>query len=50
MPFHMMENISAFLAAAKAYGVPEISLFQTVDLYEAQQVYKVSVLLSVVLL
>lgn len=41
MPFHKMENISNFLDAAKAYGVPEISCFQTVDLYENKQCYKV---------
>ena len=36
-----MENISKFLEKIKAYGVPEISLFQTVDLYEAKALYKV---------
>uniref|UniRef100_A0A914R9X8 Calponin-homology (CH) domain-containing protein n=1 Tax=Parascaris equorum TaxID=6256 RepID=A0A914R9X8_PAREQ len=36
-----MENISNFLEAIKAYGVPEISCFQTVDLYENKQCYKV---------
>lgn len=41
MPFHKMENISNFLDAIKAYGVPEISCFQTVDLYENKQCYKV---------
>ncbi|KAL3123690.1 hypothetical protein niasHT_002772 [Heterodera trifolii] len=41
MPFHKMENISNFLDACKAYGVAEISLFQTVDLYENKQCYKV---------
>jgi len=41
MPFHMMENISKFLDAIKSYGVPEISCFQTVDLYERKQLYKV---------
>ncbi|CAJ0585711.1 unnamed protein product, partial [Mesorhabditis spiculigera] len=41
MPFHKMENISNFLQAAKNYGVSEISLFQTVDLYENKQPYKV---------
>ncbi|PAV79600.1 hypothetical protein WR25_00314 isoform B [Diploscapter pachys] len=41
MPFHKMENISNFLEACKAYGVPEISCFQTVDLYEDKQTYKV---------
>ncbi|KAI6195811.1 hypothetical protein M3Y94_01032400 [Aphelenchoides besseyi] len=41
MPFHMMENISNFLDSIKQYGVPEISCFQTVDLYENKQCYKV---------
>ncbi|CAI5441904.1 unnamed protein product [Caenorhabditis angaria] len=41
MPFHMMENISNFLEAAKRFGVMEISCFQTVDLYENKQCYKV---------
>lgn len=36
-----MENISKFLDAIKLYGVPEISCFQTVDLYERKQFYKV---------
>lgn len=36
-----MENISNFLDACKAFGVPEISCFQTVDLYENKQCYKV---------
>ncbi|CAB3404915.1 unnamed protein product [Caenorhabditis bovis] len=41
MPFQMMENISNFLEAAKKFGVMEISCFQTVDLYENKQCYKV---------
>uniref|UniRef100_A0A0K0DK55 Calponin-homology (CH) domain-containing protein n=1 Tax=Angiostrongylus cantonensis TaxID=6313 RepID=A0A0K0DK55_ANGCA len=41
MPFQKMENISNFLEACKAYGVAEISCFQTVDLYENKQCYKV---------
>ncbi len=36
-----MENISNFLDAVKAFGVPEISCFQTVDLYENKQVHPV---------
>ncbi|TMS32342.1 hypothetical protein L596_000195 [Steinernema carpocapsae] len=36
-----MENISNFLDAIKTYGVAEISCFQTVDLYENKQGYKV---------
>lgn len=31
-----MENIDIFLKGAKAYGVNNTSLFQTVDLYEGR--------------
>lgn len=31
-----MENIETFLKGAEAYGVPNNSLFQTVDLYEGR--------------
>lgn len=41
MRHFQMENISTFLNAIKEYGVPEISCFQTVDLYEKKQLYKV---------
>lgn len=34
MPFVQMDQISQFLSFARAYGVPEDELFQTVDLYE----------------
>lgn len=33
-PFKQMENISNFLKACRAVGVPEYSLFETVDLFE----------------
>lgn len=36
-----MENISLFLNACKNFGVSQISCFQTVDLYENKQPYKV---------
>ena len=36
MPFHCMENISKFLNGCRALGVPEHSMFSTVDLYEAK--------------
>ncbi|CDW60276.1 calponin 1, basic, smooth muscle [Trichuris trichiura] len=36
-----MENISKFLEAVRALGVPEITCFQTVDLYESKHLYKV---------
>ncbi|KRZ12651.1 Transgelin-2 [Trichinella zimbabwensis] len=41
MPFHMMENIANFLNAARKLGIPEITCFQTVDLYERKHMYKV---------
>lgn len=34
MPFKQMENTSNFLKASRAIGVPEYSLFETVDLFE----------------
>eukprot|EP01084_Bolivina_argentea_P097334 174983_1 len=34
MPFKQMENISIFLRACRTLGVPEYSLFETVDLFE----------------
>lgn len=34
MPFKQMENVSNFLKACRAVGVPEYSLFETVDLFE----------------
>jgi len=36
LPFKQMENIDIFLKGAKAYGVNNTSLFQTVDLYEGR--------------
>ncbi|XP_070562880.1 calponin-3-like isoform X3 [Ptychodera flava] len=41
MAFKQMENINSFLQAATAYGVPSMSLFQTVDLYEKQNMVSV---------
>eukprot|EP00493_Phyllostaurus_siculus_P025922 UN26267 len=38
MAFQMMENITAFLAGCKGYGVPDEELFQTVDLWEKRDV------------
>ncbi|KAJ8316239.1 hypothetical protein KUTeg_006253 [Tegillarca granosa] len=35
-PFKQMENIEIFLKCARAYGVPLVSCFQTVDLYEGR--------------
>lgn len=33
-----MENISNFIRGCRAIGVPEYSLFETVDLYEGKDV------------
>ena len=38
MPFKQMENVSAFLKASRALGVPEHSLFETVDLFEEKDI------------
>jgi len=36
MAFKQMENIGQFLQACEKYGVNKVDLFQTVDLYEGQ--------------
>ncbi|XP_022109736.1 myophilin-like [Acanthaster planci] len=41
MAFKMMENIGNFLDACYAYGCPKADLFQTVDLYENQNMPQV---------
>ena len=41
MAFKMMENIGNFLSACEAYGVPKADMFQTVDLYEEQNMAQV---------
>lgn len=41
MAFKKMECISQFLAAAERYGLPKTELFQTVDLYEQQNMSQV---------
>ncbi|CAB3978108.1 myophilin-like [Paramuricea clavata] len=41
MAFKMMENIGNFLAVAESLGVAKNDLFQTVDLYEAQNIPQV---------
>ena len=37
-----MENIGNFLSGCEAYGCPKTDIFQTVDLYEAQNIPQVS--------
>lgn len=41
MAFKMMENIGNFLDACERYGVAKVDLFQTVDLYEQQNMPQV---------
>merc|ERR1711973_908117 len=40
--FLLMENVQAFLAAAKKYGVPDEEVFQTPDLFEARNIPQVT--------
>ena len=40
-PFMLMENIQAFLCAARKYGVPAEELFQTADLFERRNLPQV---------
>jgi mitogen-activated protein kinase kinase kinase 5 len=40
--FKLMENINKFQEACKAYGVPEIDVFQTVDLWERRNIVQVT--------
>ena len=40
--FKLMENINAFQTAAKRFGVPEMDVFQTVDLWERRNIPQVT--------
>lgn len=40
--FKMMENINKFQAALKAYGVADLDVFQTVDLWEKKDIGQVT--------
>ncbi|KAG8265601.1 muscle-specific protein 20-like [Homalodisca vitripennis] len=40
--FKMMENINNFQKALKDYGVPDIDVFQTVDLWEKKDIAQVT--------
>lgn len=46
MAFKCMENINAFLEAVKKLGVPPQETFQTIDLWEKQNLYSVVVCLQ----
>jgi hypothetical protein len=46
MAFKCMENINSFLEAAKTFGVPSQELFQTVDLWERQNLNSVVICLQ----
>ena len=39
--FKLMENISRFAQAARAYGLSDSETFQTVDLYEKMNLHQV---------
>ena len=41
LAFKCMENINLFLEAVKAFGLPPTELFQTVDLWERQNLHSV---------
>lgn len=41
MRFQQMENIGNFLSAVEVYGVRPSDSFQTVDLYEKQNIFQV---------
>jgi transgelin len=43
--FKMMENINLFQKALKAYGVPDLDVFQTVDLWEQKDISQVTMTL-----
>lgn len=43
--FKLMENISRFGQAARAYGLSDAETFQTVDLYERMNLHQVIVCL-----
>lgn len=40
--FALRENVAQFCTAAKAYGVPDNELFQTVDLFEKKNIPQVT--------
>lgn len=40
--FKMMENVNNFQKAIKEYGVPDLDVFQTVDLFEKKDISQVT--------
>jgi hypothetical protein len=40
--FKMMENINLFQKALKEYGVADIDVFQTADLWEMKDIFQVT--------
>jgi len=46
LPFKQMELIELFIRQAKQFGVPDHELFQTVDLYEDQNLHQVIICLQ----
>jgi hypothetical protein len=46
MAFKCMENINNFLAAVTSFGVPSVEQFQTVDLWEKQNLHSVVICLQ----
>jgi len=43
--FMLMENVQAFQAAIKKYGVPDMEIFQTADLFEGRNIPQVTLCL-----
>jgi hypothetical protein len=41
-PFSLRENIQSFQNAARAYGVPDNELFQSVDLFDKKNIPQVT--------
>ena len=46
----LMENVQAFINAAKSYGVPDEEMFLTPDLFEGRNLSQVSVNTHIILM